>query len=92
MLGKLKDAEFAIKGAMAEQVTLQKQAETDHEVSVWGRLGVMRGVVVATAVTVAAAAVTSVMFCRKYGCAHILFLTIYHNARHRQQPANIMTI
>jgi hypothetical protein len=32
LIGKLKDAEFAIKSAMAEQVTLQKQAETDHEV------------------------------------------------------------
>lgn len=33
LLGKLKDAEYAIKSAMAEQVTLQRQAETDHEVT-----------------------------------------------------------
>jgi hypothetical protein len=34
LIGKLKDAEYAIKSAMAEQVTLEKQAETDHEVRV----------------------------------------------------------
>lgn len=32
LLNKLQDAEFAIKSSMAEQATLQKQAETDHEV------------------------------------------------------------
>jgi sporulation protein YlmC with PRC-barrel domain len=33
LIGKLKDAEYAIKSGMAEQVTLERQAETDHEVT-----------------------------------------------------------